>query len=1005
MTENKKDETPKLIGKGSFGCVYKPSIPCKESNTRITNDGKVSKIMDIKNANKEIKQTQKMYEIDPGFHYHVKMITMCKPNVSESDLQFMKIDCSVLNDLIFFQNFNQLVFEDGGKTWEDFSLDINNLDSEQIQDFLVSAYSVVRGVQDMTEKKYVHFDLKPTNVLYDKIKKRCNIIDFGASNTIDDHRQDFRNSYITKFPDYWFPTLCPEIRFLYGIDFKNLKDNMELEHKRADEIGEMSSSKGYIFYYSCLEEHEKLNLYKDIVNLFNFIKTSTYEEFVSRSMELIDSYGIACSVVWTTYAIKQLLNEKKKIISDQCRKLMAEIRKVAIETSRIDPAKRLSARAFAEKYEQCLVDNYENRDGPTLNQNDSVNAEYKKRLLEVYPADRFFSINSVNTASTSWIKESETINRYKDVLELDLVNFVARGRYKNMSTEYMKPFFEAYKEFEKLACKRKLNLRLPMMNSPLLNRLPTSQPRDCLYLDYILLLGTRYSVNIVHKTNKYFPESNEVPCIIIHVSDKKITNLFIQWKHDNISSLLFIPLFGETNTTGVKTTCDDVSLLIKSQILNFFISSDHSFSETLSFFLELLCLALTEAFVPSLLTRLIGIICTSTEPPCQDGHSETGSIEAAFTRACERLIRFFSGLSQQEKEMLLAAYGYRMKMSVMRGSIASETEEMKRFRKELCKLPDHGRTHRDHETIAQLVSLQQSDVQDHFLQKYTEISDKINYAKRGMEDNDVFFHSRNMMFNVTKASLNQLLNIIDSESSDDFIDWVDNAIATTTPLLYEEFVCHINMIGSRNNTKSCKILTQMQIDTLVYSREEHHSTIMSTEIVDYLLGDVKNTIYVIFEDKTDKALPSNINSNYNGENSRKQKYLLYGFQIRHEEQKNQAGLFSSELVVLVPPAGIFHALNPISYPFIKLLKAAVSLQKAERSESQQTQLTHVKIRNDMLFTEFYRNGNMFAYCGDCLIQVYALSNYTKVQTEGSNKLTDVKYYFFIMGIKFILLHC
>ena len=44
----------KLIGQGSYGCVFRPMIPCKGSNKRIP--GKVSKFLNKNEANDEIKE-------------------------------------------------------------------------------------------------------------------------------------------------------------------------------------------------------------------------------------------------------------------------------------------------------------------------------------------------------------------------------------------------------------------------------------------------------------------------------------------------------------------------------------------------------------------------------------------------------------------------------------------------------------------------------------------------------------------------------------------------------------------------------------------------------------------------------------------------------------------------------------------------------------------------------------------------------------------------------------
>lgn len=69
----------KLIGQGSYGCVFRPMIPCKGSNKRIP--GKVSKFLNKNEANDEIKENTILDKIDKENIFHFKTPKKCDFNM------------------------------------------------------------------------------------------------------------------------------------------------------------------------------------------------------------------------------------------------------------------------------------------------------------------------------------------------------------------------------------------------------------------------------------------------------------------------------------------------------------------------------------------------------------------------------------------------------------------------------------------------------------------------------------------------------------------------------------------------------------------------------------------------------------------------------------------------------------------------------------------------------------------------------------------------------------
>jgi hypothetical protein len=92
----------KIIAKGSYGCVYKPSLRCKEPKDDDFYINKVSKATGKINAITEVKEQAKLDIIDNEYKYHLPPPVMCT-----ADMKDVR-DC-ILSEkdtlLIFFDKF------------------------------------------------------------------------------------------------------------------------------------------------------------------------------------------------------------------------------------------------------------------------------------------------------------------------------------------------------------------------------------------------------------------------------------------------------------------------------------------------------------------------------------------------------------------------------------------------------------------------------------------------------------------------------------------------------------------------------------------------------------------------------------------------------------------------------------------------------------------------------------------------------------------------------------
>lgn len=363
-----------------------------------------------------------------------------------------------------------------------------------------------------------------------------------------------------------------------------------------------------------------------------------------------------------------------------------------------------------------------------------------------------------------------------------------------------------------------------------------------------------------------------------------------------------------------------------------------------------------DSHAPSLLTRLLGIICAT--PPAPDDSSRTQlAQETKFEKVWRQLIVKFSRLDESDKQTLFDAYKIRVLMTIMRGEIASETNQISHFRTQVCKMPEHGISHRNHVKVAELDRIQASS-SENLKSNVATIRTIVSQATQDMDKNDIVFEFKNYL-PVSKQSVDGLLTA-------DIVRVTEWMTDTTkhVPDLFSDFIYYMNDI--RLNT-AVKILTQDQVDAMIFNYTEEWNV---GSIVTFLFQKLENTVYVIFEDKSNTE-PA-IEQSY--------KFLLYGFQLRRRNQNDSSEI---EIVVLVPEASIFQVLNHLSYDFIDRLKKEI-----ENKGYNKEKIRHVKTKIGNLNTEYYSAGNVFLSYISCLVQAHSLLLNTQKHTQSETTVNN-----------------
>jgi len=190
------------LGEGASGCVLFPAMECAQNQmTALLNDSlseqctaefyktHASKIIPknhVDTAN-EIAKNDSVNKVDPDGQFHIMTKYKCQPQRTEATFDKIK-DCMHHKKLgsegtldAFSTNNILLMMPNGGIHLDKWVMNPGSLD-ETLQ-VLIDAYRIMRGLYDLNNasKCIIHGDVLPINILYDKISKRLNLIDFGNS--------------------------------------------------------------------------------------------------------------------------------------------------------------------------------------------------------------------------------------------------------------------------------------------------------------------------------------------------------------------------------------------------------------------------------------------------------------------------------------------------------------------------------------------------------------------------------------------------------------------------------------------------------------------------------------------------------------------------------------------------------------------------------------------------------------------------------------------------------
>jgi serine/threonine protein kinase len=195
-----------LVGQGSYGCVFRPTIPCVDSpNTNM--DQKISKVLTTANANNESREYDQIARADPNNEYYLGKPQKC--SISEADYKAFveKSGCRILKPNTTYSDYKLLQYLDGGSDLEQFASDhltkfLSTSPQRQSDYFWLNAHKLFMGLKQFADNNVIHDDLKPQNIVFkfDLAKNTMdfNFIDFGLARVLSSLRIHVMTRYLDR---------------------------------------------------------------------------------------------------------------------------------------------------------------------------------------------------------------------------------------------------------------------------------------------------------------------------------------------------------------------------------------------------------------------------------------------------------------------------------------------------------------------------------------------------------------------------------------------------------------------------------------------------------------------------------------------------------------------------------------------------------------------------------------------------------------------------------------
>jgi serine/threonine protein kinase len=324
--------TRKIIGEGAYGCVHKPSIHCENLPTPdFDYKDYVSKFMKNKDAEKELREFVVIANYDPNNEFHLGTPIKCKPELTPEIIDDIK-RCKHVNqnDLINTPDvFSLLLMKYGGPDLASFCKDyihdyLKSDKSIKSDQFWTEVHHLLKGLQFFKNNNLIHHDIKPQNILFNLDNGKLMFIDFGLMTTKDNviekskkdtnHLAVFHWSYPfdTGFMNRYFYTHYKGDKHTHNNYLKKFERLIVNDSPNTTNFP-IKRPDSFKLLFQYIEPDGRVPVktkqFAYISNFFNglrdFVKTKTYDEFLTNTANSIDIFGLGFTLQYILNCFKR----------------------------------------------------------------------------------------------------------------------------------------------------------------------------------------------------------------------------------------------------------------------------------------------------------------------------------------------------------------------------------------------------------------------------------------------------------------------------------------------------------------------------------------------------------------------------------------------------------------------------------------------------------------------------------------------------------------------------
>lgn len=305
---------PKVIGEGTYGCVHKPSLKCKDKKTNPRNT--ISKAMLTRDAHIEMSVIS---DTDKKNEFHLGKPTLCNLDNTPSNMSSLS-KCNNTNLIANINDVSLLIMKDGGMNLEDFSESMKHNPkhenrTETMEHFWLDMHNILVGIMKLEQNGIVHHDLKPQNIVYNMKTREMNMIDFGLMRKKDFYMNlaesssypynfihwsfPFETLYYDKINYNYISTKRKPVSWRIRIYNNLLNDFQSSTNSPDDNIINLRTFFNYIHMKHYGDEYNKNMVKKYWIDFYTFIlsmKEDNYNQFLQQSLSTTDTYGLGIAI-------------------------------------------------------------------------------------------------------------------------------------------------------------------------------------------------------------------------------------------------------------------------------------------------------------------------------------------------------------------------------------------------------------------------------------------------------------------------------------------------------------------------------------------------------------------------------------------------------------------------------------------------------------------------------------------------------------------------------------